>query len=96
MEMTAAEEVFARLCAEPDFAVAVSRGELDEPGITDVERDALIHDAGLISAETSGFTTQFKMDQLGLSSGWVKPCPAHFWGSDVNEVRDDTARQPRL
>ena len=99
MTISMAERVFARICSDQDYADAVSRGELEAPGIdpaelNQLEREVLIHDAGLLASETVGFTSQFRVDIDGISAGWSKPLSTHFHESDFNATRFGDARPP--
>ena len=99
MTISMAERVFARICNDQDYADAVSRGDLAAPGIdpaalSQLEREVLIHDAGLLASETVGFTSQFRVEIDGISAGWSKPFTTHFHGSDFNEARFGDARPP--
>ena len=88
MTISMAERVFARICSDQDYADAVSRGELDAPGIdpaalSQLEREVLIHDAGLLASETVGFSGRFWVQLDGIASGWSDPVEKHLEASDT-------------
>lgn len=99
-EVSNAERIFARICRDEAYAEQISRGEFDtteltDDELTDDERTALQHDAGLLVAETVGFTSSLMVDSMGISTSWVKPCPSHFHGSDFNAARSLDAHRPK-
>ena len=88
MTISMAERIFARICSDQDYADAVSRGELDAPGIdpavlSQLEREVLIHDAGLVASETVGFNRRFRVELDGLSAGWSDPVEKHLEAADT-------------
>ena len=88
MPISMAERVFARICSDQDYAEAVSRGEFDAPGIdpsalSQLEREVLIHDAGLLASETVGFTSRFRVEIDGIAAGWRDPVDKHLDAADT-------------
>lgn len=94
-ELSNTERVFARLCRDDAYAEQISRGEFPDVGLNDDERTALQHDAGLLLAETVGFTSSFLVDSMGISTSWIKPSSSHLHGNDFNAARSHDAHHPR-